>query len=287
MRGTRLVGAVGFAWLCAASSHAAADRVHLTSGSVIEGKAVRQGDKVVIEVESGEIAVPADSVTQIESKESDVQHVDALLEKLAPGDVEGLLRVANFCRDHDMSARERAMLERVIEVVPDHAEARARLGYVRANSTWIKREDQLRAQGLVEYEGRWITPAAVAELERSRAQTEAAVHAREMARIEARRAEAEAERARMVAEASSAPAPYPTYAPYAAYTSYPTYSSPYVRYAAPYVRYSSPYASAPGTSPVRCARTRGGGCGEPPPTYTPSRAPFPIAGVRDPFDYFR
>ena len=66
------------------AGHASADRVHLVSGSVIEGRAKRDGDRVVVEVDSGELALPASEVARIESSESDLQRVDAMSSLMWP-----------------------------------------------------------------------------------------------------------------------------------------------------------------------------------------------------------
>src|SRR4029077_2055128 len=87
---------------CMLASHASADRVHLVGGNVIEGKATRSGDKVIVELESGQVVLPADSVQRIEAAESDVQRFEARYAKLARGDVKGMMALADFCRDHDM-----------------------------------------------------------------------------------------------------------------------------------------------------------------------------------------
>jgi hypothetical protein len=267
--------AVIFLGCCLLCAHARADRVHLTSGEVIEGKATRQGDKVVVQIDSGEVAVPADSVVRIESSTTDLQRVDDMLAKLKPGDTAGLLKIANFCRDHQLPAREQELLQRVLETEPDHAEARARLGFVRDPSgAWIKREDLMRAQGMVQYQGRWVSREEMLELERMAAETAAAQRERDRAEAEARKAQADADRAQQQADEAQAAQQPPAYA-------YPSYSYGYVT---PYNYSAVPYARFGGG---RCSR---GGCGAPPAFAPPPpqrHASFPIAGVRDPFDYFR
>jgi hypothetical protein len=274
----RTLCAVATLWMAAAAAHAHADRIHLVGGTIIEGKATRQGDKVVVEVESGELALPADEVKRIEIAESDVQRADAMYGKLAPRDVEGLIAFANFCRDHGMGSREQMALERVIDVAPDHAQARARLGYVRANGAWIKREAQMREQGMVEYEGKWITRAELLQLERLHAEAETARLARDKAQADAKKAEAEAEAERARTERTAAAAATPPLA-VPVVPPYPAYSWP--------AAYPVPYSyTAPGYG--RCEHGRHGrGCSDEPP---PPRAPhsvFPIPGARDPFVYFR
>jgi hypothetical protein len=180
---------------CARASLARADQIVLVSGTVLEGKATRDGGKVVIETDSGEIALPADMVKRIDAGSSGVQEFEAKLARLAPNDVRGLLALADYCRDHDMPAREKEALQRILEVDPDHAEARARLGYVKTPSGWMTRDEQMEARGFVKYEGQWITHDQMLDIERRLLETEAADTARERERARALQAEYDAEAA--------------------------------------------------------------------------------------------
>ena len=56
---------------------ARADRVHLKSGAVIEGKATRAAGQVLVEVESGQIGLSVDEVDRIERGASPVQEFEA------------------------------------------------------------------------------------------------------------------------------------------------------------------------------------------------------------------
>jgi hypothetical protein len=266
--------------LCVLASHVRADRVHLFGGNVIEGKATRSGDKVIVELESGQVVLPADSVQRIEAAESDVQRFEARYAKLRPGDVKGMMALADFCRDHDMRERERQLLLKVIEVSSDHAEARSRLGYVHTDAGWVTREEQMRAQGLVQHEGQWVTRQQLVEIERLQAEADIAAHERDKAQVEleqkrleldkerASRDAAQADRTRVAQVAQVPPTTY--YGPYPSYAGY--------GYAG--------YGYAGSLGPARCFGVH---CSRaaPPPTWPPPRAPFPIPGVRDPFDYTR
>jgi hypothetical protein len=264
--------------LCAAQAQA--DRVHLSDGAVIEGKATRQGDKVVVELESGAISIPADTVERIENSVSDVQRFEAEFARLAAGDVKARLQLANFCRDHGLRDHEREMLQQIIEIAPDHAEARARLGFVHTEAGWITREQQQRAQGLVQRDGQWLTQQQALELQRLQAQADLAAHERDKAQaeLETKRVELasrqteldrarnnkvadEAARAQAALQAQEFPAPAYVYAPYAPY-----------------------YA------PVYGPAMRTGYVPYPPPQVQRSRVrhdSFPIAGVQDPWVYIR
>ena len=170
---------------------AQADRVFLTSGSMIEGKATRAGEKVIVEMDSGFITLSAGAVQKIEQAESEVQRLEARAREIAPNDVQGLFVFADYCRDRGMKSREEDFLRRIIALVPDQPEARARLGYVRTEAGWITREEQMRAQGLVKHEGRWLTREQYLAMQRLEAETRVAQLQREQAEVEleARRAE--------------------------------------------------------------------------------------------------
>jgi hypothetical protein len=202
------------AWAAWASS-ARADQVHLVGGSQLEGKATRQGDKVVIETESGQIALSADSVERIERGQSPVQRYEALEGKLQPGDVKGRLALADFCRDNGMNAREKTLLREVIELDPEQAHARARLGYVKTPAGWITQDEQMRAQGYVRKDGQWVSPERALELDRLRAEADAAARDRERAQaaLDAQRAEQVAARQRELDDEADRAALQPTEAP--------------------------------------------------------------------------
>jgi hypothetical protein len=179
-----IAGALAGLGILANGGRAHADRIVLTSGSVIEGKATRVGEKVIVELESGKLTLSAGSIQRIEQAESEVDRVDARLRALHPQDVHGLFNLADYCRDHGMKAREQELLERVIALAPDHPEARARLGYVRTEAGWVTRDEQLRAQGMVKHGGRWLTPEQLLSVLKLEAETEVAQLTRDQARVE-------------------------------------------------------------------------------------------------------
>ncbi len=143
--------------LLLAASPCLADKIHLASGSVIEGKAQRVGDKVIVHVEAGTLTLRAAEVSRIEEGETELERVDARLRGLAPNDVHGLMQLADFCHGREMKALERDILRRVLAIDTDQPEARARLGYVRTNVGWVTEAEKRKAEGYVLYQGRWLT----------------------------------------------------------------------------------------------------------------------------------
>ncbi len=246
--------------VCSLPLQARADRVHLVGGAVIEGDATRVGEKVLLEVQSGQLTLPVASVVRIEESETDVERVQKRLDKLRPDDVNGLLALASFCRDHDMRGRERELLQKVIAVAPDHPEARARLGYVKgAEGHWLTRDEQRRAQGLVLYAGSWLTPAQRLELEQREAEARLAKIARDKAELELEIQKLALAQKRLEAEHAARPRQEPN--PEDLWRMFP------------------PVYVGPVVSP-------GGGCigGTCMPSGWNGPEPFPIPGVRDPRD---
>lgn len=178
---------------------ARADRLVLKGGAVLDGKVTEQGDKVIVEVESGSLSFSRSEVERIERGESDIEKFEAKLAAIKPGDVRALIALANFCRDRGLPAREREVLRKVLESAPDHPEARARLGYVRTETGWVTEDEHKRMNGLVKYQGRWVTRAEMLELERLATQQKLAAVERQKAELEleAKRAELAAKKLEM------------------------------------------------------------------------------------------
>lgn len=237
---------------------AQADRVHLVDGAVIEGKATRQSNKVVIELESGQVTLAAGDVAKIESGSSPVQRFEQLEAEQRGRGVAGLIVLADYCRDHGMRGRERTLLESVIEQQADHTDARVRLGFVKSDAGWITREEHLLAQGMVRDGGELITREQLFEHEQQRDQrratAQAAKHEREKAKLEVEQQKLALERERVElarAEAEKAVAAQ-------------ALQAGYLVYGAPYGKWHDCHKRACRSKPFR--RTK----------------PFPIPGVRDP-----
>lgn len=192
------------------SGAARADRVQLVDGAVIEGEARREGDKVVIELDAGEITLAADEVARIDEGPSVLARLAALEATERRRGVPGWMALADFCRDEGLRTRELAFLERVIEREPDHAEARARLGYVKEGAAWIKAEERARARKLIEEE------AQLADHARQKAELELET---QKIRLERERLQLERERAQQAEASSAAPEP-PAQPPLAVYGGY-------------------------------------------------------------------
>jgi hypothetical protein len=185
---------------------AAADDVHLDNGEVIEGRATRSGDKITIELESGQISLTADSVKRIDKRESRVERYEKAYQKLPPQAVAERMQLANYCRDHGMRERERALLQQVIERDPNHDQARKRLGYVKVPEGWVTHAEHMRAQGQVQRDGQWMSRERAQELDRSQSQARATANESQLEskKVALEREKLELERQRLELERSRA-----------------------------------------------------------------------------------
>jgi hypothetical protein len=144
----------------------------LTTGSTIFGELLnfsevpRQTFRLRLE-EGIEVDIPRSAV---------VEHGPVRREKLeyerrwptCPDTVEAQWELAMWCRDRTLNAERDRHLRRILELDPNHAEARRLLGFFSDDGEWKTREERMRADGYVLYGGRWMLPQAVRLLEQER-----------------------------------------------------------------------------------------------------------------------
>jgi len=253
MRGA--IWAAGALWLLSAGARG--DVVHLEGGRVIEGATKIEGDRVIVALESGKIALPMRGVVRIEQTRPAIDEVRAREAAMGRDDVAALLELANFCRERDLRAKEHELLQRVLRIAPNHEEARRRLGYVRAKEGWITGPDRARREESVELAKRRE------ELEKKRAELELERKRAELTLSEAR---LERERASLISERTrERERPGRDDRPI-----YPSY------YVAPNGNWVAPTLSPPsGPAPFPIPGVR-----------SPHDASFSLPGVREPSTYF-
>ena len=147
-------------------------QLKLTTGATVVGlllnpaEAPRETFRVRLE-EGLEVLIPRKIVVE----HSPIRNEKVEYERIwptFPDTVEGQWELAQWCRDRTLLAERERHLRRVLELDPDHAEARRLLGYVSRDGQWTSREEMMRADGFVLYGGRWMLPQAVRLLEQER-----------------------------------------------------------------------------------------------------------------------
>jgi hypothetical protein len=78
-----------------------------------------------------------------------------------PDTVDGQWKLAAWCLEHGLISLRKPHLERVIELDPDHVDARRALGFSHIDGKWVTQEDRMKANGYVLYKGRWRMPQEI------------------------------------------------------------------------------------------------------------------------------
>jgi hypothetical protein len=122
---------------------------------------------VIVTPEGGTITLAKDQVKQIvRQRPAEIEY-----EQMRPrhaDTVESQWELAEWCRDHNLSAQRRTHLERILALDPEHAQARRLLGYVKAGGKWTTRQDTMEERGEVLYKGRRMTQQEIDQIEEKR-----------------------------------------------------------------------------------------------------------------------
>lgn len=87
--------------------------------------------------------------------------------------VESHWQLAEWCRQHLLKDQRSEQLELLLQIDPDHADARRLLGYVQHHGKWILREEMMASRGYVKHKNKWITTQELALIEKNAVQREA------------------------------------------------------------------------------------------------------------------
>ena len=161
---------VPFVW-CLASGPVLADIYvfSLKNGGRVEGEWVNREDKLareaIIKTAEGEIAIAVNSIQERTIVRPAMVEYEQRAAKI-PDTVEAHMALAEWCRKNFLADRVKVHLERVIELSPDHAEARRKLGQRLVNGQWMTREEEQKRKGMVRYKGKWVLPQEVDLLNR-------------------------------------------------------------------------------------------------------------------------
>jgi HEAT repeat protein len=148
------------------------DVFELANGGRVEGRLVQSGDgaekTVVVELAAGgQLTIARSQIARVNTISPD----EAEYEKRArtsPDTVDAHLALAEWCNEHKLRNEARRHLERIVELDPNHEEARGLLGFRKKDGQWMTRDDVMDGRGMVMYEGRWVTRQHVELLEREK-----------------------------------------------------------------------------------------------------------------------
>jgi hypothetical protein len=148
-----------------------ADVFELANGGRIEGRPLEDQESdtaLVIETAAGaRLTIPRSQIQRVDSASEAETEYEALA-RTSPDTVDAHWKLAEWCRERDLRDKADAHLSRILELDPDHAEARRLLGYRKAGGQWMSRDEVMASRGMVRYEGRYVTRQHVELLERAK-----------------------------------------------------------------------------------------------------------------------
>lgn len=156
---------------------ARADIFRLESGGQVEGEWLNQAEqpltRYLVRTADGLTLTLALAQVKEAVRQSPAELEYRRLAPLAPDTLDGQWSLAEWCRKHGLTRQREAHLRRMIEIDPNHKEARYALGYQFLKGQWVSRSDFRRQEGYEFYKGRWRTPQEIEILE-TRARVELA-----------------------------------------------------------------------------------------------------------------
>ena len=150
------------------------DTLLLRTGGNIEGQVtvVRDDAKtishyVVKLASGGHMKLDARQVKRHVKPTAQEQDYRNLLQNM-PDTAEGHWKMSQFCAKNRLPDQKSYHIERVIQLDPNHEEARKALGYTLIDGKWTRQDEWMARRGFVRYKGGWRTAQDIAITERKR-----------------------------------------------------------------------------------------------------------------------
>ncbi len=152
-----------------------ADRFLLVNGGQIEGRLLNPDESsrenYIVETREGaRVVLTVDQVEAVEKLSPAEQKYLEILPRM-PNTVEGLWKMAEWCREAGLTAEREIHLEQLLQLDPNHKGARLALGYTNVDGKWVRPEDRMRRLGYVRSGGAWRLPQEI-EIEARRSRIE-------------------------------------------------------------------------------------------------------------------
>lgn len=163
--------AVGFAAVLnvGRAPQADADQFLLASGGRIEGEYLNpdQSPRKTYDVKlsSGSLISFARDQVQEVVRVSPAELEYETLRHQQPDTADGHWKLAEWCKENKLPAQRKMHAERVIELEPNHQQARLALDYSRIQGQWRTQAEHLSSLGKVQYKGQWRYPQEIAIIE--------------------------------------------------------------------------------------------------------------------------
>ena len=164
--------AITVAAVVTAAVGARGDVFHLVDGGQVRGKLVNTDQEPrknyhVKTATGGDVLLEAGQVKSIEPQSEEQQEFDRLRFTFDETPEEQW-KLAEWCREHQLTKEREAVLTHILELDPDFAQARHGLGYSQIGGKWVTEREHMESQGYLRYKGRWVTRQEMELAERDR-----------------------------------------------------------------------------------------------------------------------
>ncbi len=159
---------------CLCGRPAAGEILVLDTGGRVAGKLLNADEspreKYVIQLTNGSrLTLAAGQVVQVlHTRPEELQYEQ--VRPQYPDTVDGHWTLAEWCRERGLADRRTEHLRRIVELDPNHTQARRALGYSQVQGEWKTQEEYMLEQGYRRYRGRWMTTQQIELLEKQRTQ---------------------------------------------------------------------------------------------------------------------
>lgn len=138
---------------------ATADQIILKGGNSMRGSVVSEDDRyLVLKTLHGSVTLAKSDVLEVKYSSAKENKILADLAGLSSSDVTGRLRLAKRANAGGLRVTARRIYAQVLAISPNEKTARKALGYVRYAGEWVVAQSKGGREGMVSYEGRWVTP---------------------------------------------------------------------------------------------------------------------------------
>lgn len=155
-----------------------ADVFVLRSGGTIEGELLNrdQNPRTTYEVATsggGRMVLSKAQVVEIRAESDEERRYKEILPRM-PKSAEGNWLMAEWCRKVGLLEHRQRHLEQVLVYDPEHAQARAGLGFNKLEGEWIQTDEWMTERGFLKHRGSWRLKQEI-ELEERKRKTDLAI----------------------------------------------------------------------------------------------------------------
>ncbi len=148
--------------------------LNLATGGQIRGKLLNVDEtprkRYILQTSfGGKITLDRDQVREVSLKTARQVEYERKRPTFADT-VEAQWELSEWCRKNLMSAARKTHLRRILDLEPNHEEARRAPGYFKHEGQWVTQEQLMTRRGYVQYGSRWMLPQEVRLKERGRKQ---------------------------------------------------------------------------------------------------------------------